>query len=255
MSKIALTRPVSQSLPDCELTHLPRADIDVALARTQHAGYENALREAGCEVCPLPELPEQADAVFVEDTAVVLDEVAVLTRPGAASRRAESASMAEALSPWRGVRTMSEPATLDGGDVLRIGKTLYVGASGRSNREGMQQLAQFVVPFGYQVRAVPLRDCLHLKTAATQVAEDRVLLNPAWVDVTAFAGVDAIAVDPEEPFAGNAVWLGDRVLYSASHPATAQRLRDAGIEVVAVDMSETEKAEGAVTCCSVLLNA
>lgn len=255
MTRIAITRAVSRALEHCELSHLPRRPIDVALARRQHAAYEQALRDAGCEVRQLAELPEQADSVFVEDTVIVLDEVAVMTRPGALSRRAETASMAASLQDLRELRRIEAPGTLDGGDVLRLGRVLYVGVSARSNAEGVAQLASLVAPFGYRVDAVPLHDCLHLKTAVTQVAAARVLLNPAWVDATRFPGFEAVTVDPAEPFAANAVLVGDTVVYPASCPRTAERLQRLGIEIRSVDMSETEKAEGGVTCCSVILDA
>lgn len=252
IARIAITRAVSRALEQCELSHLPRRSIDIDLARRQHAAYEQALRDAGCEVRQLAELPEHPDSVFVEDTVIVLDEVAVITRPGALSRRGETASMAAALAGVRELRYIEAPGTLDGGDVLRLDRTLYVGASARSNAEGIAQLGAALAPFGYRVEAASLRDCLHLKTAVTQVAPNTVLLNPAWVDAASFPGFEAISVDPAEPYSANAVMLGDAVIHPASAPRTAERLRRLGIEVRGVDMSETEKAEGGVTCCSVV---
>lgn len=254
MTRIAITRAVSRALERCELTHLERRAIDLALARAQHAAYERALRDAGCDIHALPEEPDLPDSVFVEDTVIVLDEVAVLTRPGAESRRGEIESMAIALAPYRKLLRIVAPATLDGGDILRLGHSLHVGASARSNADAVVQLTELLAPYGYRVQAVPLHGCLHLKSAVTQVASDVLLLNPAWVDADQFPGYRTIAVDPGEPFAANAVWTGDRLLYSASFPRTAARLRQAGIDVRAVDMTETEKAEGGVSCCSVLLD-
>lgn len=255
MGRIAITRAVSRAMQRCELTHMARSAIDLALARTQHAAYERALRDAGCDVRQLPEQPELADSVFVEDTAVVLDEVAVLTRPGAMSRRGEIDSMAEALAPLRELLRIEAPATLDGGDVLRLDRVLHVGASSRSNAEGIAQLRRLVAPFGYRVEAVPLRGCLHLKSAVTRVAPDLLLVNPDWVDARRFPGHRTLAVDQAEPFAANSVLIGNRLLYSASFPRTADRLRQAGVDVRTVAMSETEKAEGAMTCCSVVFDA
>lgn len=254
MARIAITRAVSRALERCELTHLERLAIDLDLARTQHAAYEQALRDTGCDIHALPEEPDFPDSVFVEDIVIVLDEVAVLTRPGAESRRGEVEPMAVALAPFRKLLRIVAPATLDGGDVLRLGRTLHVGASTRSNADAVAQLTQLLAPYGYRVQAVPLHGCLHLKSAVTQVAPDALLLNPDWVDASHFPGYRAIAVDPGEPFAANAVWTGDRLLYSASFPHTATRLWQAGIDVRTVDMTETEKAEGGVTCCSVLLD-
>lgn len=255
MIRIAITRAVSRALADCELTHLPRLPIDIGLARRQHAAYEQALRDAGCEVRQLAEQPDYPDSVFVEDTAIVLDEVAVITRPGAASRRGEAQSMAAALEGLRDIEHIEPPGTLDGGDVLRLDRTLYVGASSRSSGEGIAQLQRLLAPFDYRVVAVPLRGCLHLKSAVTQVAPGRLLLNPDWVDADRFPGWEPIAVDPAEPHAANALLVGDALICPASCPRTRERLTGFGIDVRSVDMSETEKAEGAVTCCSVVLAA
>jgi dimethylargininase len=234
---------------------LPRRTIDLTLARRQHAAYEQALRDAGCEVRQLPEQPEQPDSVFVEDSAIVLDEVAVITRPGASSRRGEVESMAAALRGLREIVRIEPPGTLDGGDVLRLDRTLYVGASTRSSGEGVAQLQRLLAPFDYRVVAVPLRGCLHLKSAVTQVAPGRVLLNPEWVDAECFPGWEPIAVDPAEPHAPNTLLVDRALVYPASCPRTAGQLRVLGIDVRSVDMSEMEKAEGAVTCCSIIVVA
>lgn len=255
MTTIAITRAVSSALGRCELTHLDRQQIDVDLARTQHAAYEQALRGAGCDVRQLSEEPDMPDSVFVEDTAIVLDEVAVLTRPGAESRRGEIESMAKALAPFRTLLRIEAPGTVDGGDVLRLGRVIYVGETTRSNAEGIKQLRALVKPFDYRVQAVPLHGCLHLKSAAIQVAPDLLLVNPDWVDAQNFPGYRTIVVHPDEPSAANAVMVGSRLLYSASFPRTADLLRQAGIDVHTVEMSETEKAEGAMTCCSVIFEA
>lgn len=235
------------------MTHLQREPIDVALARRQHTAYEEALRDAGCEMRQLPERPDWPDSVFVEDAAIVLDEIAIATRPGAPSRRGEVASVAGALAEFREVLTIEAPATLDGGDVLRLGKRLYVGASSRSNRGGLAELDRLIAPFGYCVDAVTIHGCLHLKSAVTQVADELLLVNAERVDPGAFQGWHWIACDPAEADAANALRIGDRVILSASWPRTAARLRQAGIDVHTVAMSEMEKAEGAVTCCSLIV--
>ena len=253
LTTIAITRAVSRAIGRCELTHRQREPIDVALARRQHAAYEETLREAGCEVRRLPEQPDWPDSVFVEDTAIVLDEVAVSTRPGVPSRRGEVASVADVLVEFREVLTMDAPATLDGGDVLRLGKRIYVGASSRSNRDGIAQFGGLLAPRGYRVEAVAIQGCLHLKSAVTQVADDLLLVNPERVDPQAFPGWNSIACDPAEADAANALRIGERVILSASWPRTAARLRQRGIDVRTVAMSEMEKAEGAVTCCSLIV--
>ena len=248
----ALTRAVAPSITACELTHLRRDPIDLALANAQHRAYEEALAAAGCHVVRLPATPGLPDSVFVEDTAIVVDEVAIITRPGAESRRAETASTAGGIAPYRTVVTMSAPATLDGGDVLRIGNQLFVGASSRSNAEGVAQLEDAVRGFGYRVSCVPLRGCLHLKSAVTLVRPDVLLANPAWVDPALLGPLQVIDVDPSEPFAANALLVGGRVIHPAAFERTRERLDRHGIDVDAIDVSELAKAEGGVTCCSLV---
>ena len=250
--RIAVTRPVSPALLRCELTHLARTQIDIDRAREQHTAYEQALRRVGCRLERLPEAPLLADSVFVEDTAIVLDEIAVVTRPGAPSRRAETDSVAEMLGRYRRIAGIAAPATLDGGDVLRVNRTLYVGLSGRSSRSGLEQLAEHVAPFGYRVEAVPVHGCLHLKSAVTLVGPETVLLNPHYVATEPFRGLEWIEVDSAEPHGANALLLGNEVIYPASQPRTAERLRRRGLAVCGIDVSELEKAEGAVTCCSLV---
>lgn len=249
---VALTRAVPPSLARCELTHLQRTPIDLALAEAQHARYEQALAALGCEVRRLPPEPDMPDSVFVEDTAVVLDEVAVLTLPGAESRRGETASVAEALRPHRPLLRIEAPGTLDGGDVLVLGRRVLVGLSGRSNAEAVRQLANLLEPFGYSVEGVAVAGCLHLKTAATRVAEGTVLLNPRWVDPSLFHDLERVEVHPDEPMAGNALLVGAGVLYPTAYPRTGERLDRVGIELTQVDAGEVAKAEGALTCCSLL---
>ena len=248
----ALTREISPAILRCELTHLERQPIDLASARDEHAQYEAVLRALGCEVERLPAGPDQPDSVFIEDTAVVLDELAVITRPGALSRRAETGAVAEALRRYRPVRSIGAPATLDGGDVLRAGRALYVGVGRRTSAAGAGALRDLCAPFGYDVRLVEYRDCLHLKTAATLVAGDLVLVNPAWVDTAQFAPLRTLDVHPDEPFAANALRIADAVILSDEHERTRGRLEAAGIAVIPVPARELAKAEGGVTCCSLI---
>jgi dimethylargininase len=251
--RIAVTRKVSSGMMRCELTHLKRTVIDVALAREQHVAYEQALRNLGYRIESLPEEPELPDSVFVEDTAVVLDEVAVITRPGAASRRAETPSIAAVLGKYRELVRIESPGTLDGGDVLRIGRTLVVGLSSRSNAVGVEQLGTLLQPFGYRVLGATVRGCLHLKSAVTLVAEETLLINSRHADREEFMGLRFIEVDEAEPLGANALMVGEDVIYPSSKPRTADVLRRHGIRVHTVEMSETEKAEGGVTCCSLLI--
>jgi dimethylargininase len=252
MPTIALTRPVPDSLSRCVLTHVSRVPIDVDVARRQHADYERALTSAGCDVRSIAATHDLPDSVFVEDVAIVLDEVAIITRPGAESRRAETRSVAEAVAPYRQLEFLADPATLDGGDVLRLGQVLYVGIGGRTNVEGARQLAGFVNQFDYIVRPVEVSDCLHLKSAVTELAPGLVLLNPAWVSVRRFEGHDAIEVDPGEPFAANVLRVGDTILSASAYDRTNARLASAGLHILPVDVSELAKAEAGLTCCSLL---
>lgn len=250
---LALTRPVPPSIVSCELTHLARAPIDVRVASAQHERYEAALAALGCAVERLPAEPDLADSVFVEDTAVVVDELAVITRPGAESRRAETASVAAALGRHRALRRIEAPGTLDGGDVLQVGRRVYVGLTGRTNAEGVAQLRDALGPLGYTITGIPVRGCLHLKTAVTAIADDMILVNPRWIELEHFAGFGAIAVHPDEPFAANVLRVGRALLCSAAAPRTRELLEAQGYAVEAVDVSELAKAEAGVTCCSLLV--
>jgi dimethylargininase len=251
----ALIRPVSSGLARCELTHLARSPIDVGVAGQQHRRYSQALASLGCRLVELAAEPDLPDSVFVEDTAVVLDEIAILTRPGAASRRAEVASVTRALEGLRPCLRIEAPGTLDGGDVLRIGHRIFVGQSSRSSAEGIGQLEAAVAPYGYEVVPVPVRGCLHLKSAVTLVGPDTLLVNDHWVDRGYWPGMRFVEVAPGEPHAANALRIGDTVVHAASGPRTRERLEAAGLRVLPVDVSEMEKAEGAVTCCSVIVDA
>jgi dimethylargininase len=193
--------------------------------------------------------------VFLEDTAVVLDELAVVARPGAESRRAETASVAAALGVHRSLACIQAPGTLDGGDVLRVGQRIYVGLSGRTNDEGVRQLAELLAPYGYDVAGIEVRECLHLKSAVTAVSDDRILVNPRWVDVSHFGGFGRIEVHPDEPFAANVLLVDDILLCAAAAPRTRERLASAGFAVETVDVSELAKAEAGVTCCSLIFYA
>jgi dimethylargininase len=255
VTRIAIMRDVSPSLARCELTFLAREAIDLDRAGAQHRALEQALEKLGCVVERLPAEPDLPDSVFVEDTVVVVDEVAVVTRPGAASRRAETASVARALARHRPLVPMEAPGTLDGGDVMRLGRQVFVGRSSRTNEAGIEALRAALGGFGYSVTAVPVAGCLHLKSAITEVAAGTVLLNPEWVDAALFSAATVIEVDPHEPFAANAQRVGDAVVFPTAFPLTGERLRRAGLRVVTVDLSELAKAEGAVTCCSVVFES
>ena len=252
---LALTRAVSPRIVECELTHVDRSPISVENARAQHAAYEAALRGMGVEVRQVDAAPEHPDSVFIEDTALVFDETAVITRPGAESRRGETVAVERALAPLRPLARIIAPGTLDGGDVLTVGKRVIVGLTGRTNAEGIAQLRAALAPHGYTVEAAEVTGCLHLKTAVTAIDDRTVLVNPAWIDAGALAGFNRVEVDPSEPMGANVVRVGERLLYATAYPRTLAKLRARGLDVVTVDASELAKAEGAVTCCSLILRA
>jgi dimethylargininase len=250
---MALTREISPAFQSCQLTHLPRTPIDLDRARAQHAAYEWALVEEGCTVRRLDSGRDMPDAVFIEDIAVVLDEGAVISRPGAESRRAETPGVVEALvRHGRPLQQIQPPGTLDGGDVLVVGREVFVGASARTNRAAIDQLSGMLAAVNYTVRAVPVRGCLHLKSAVSAVAPDTLLINRGWVPAEAFRGLSLIEIDQREPHAANALVIGEAVIYPASFPRTRERLERRGFRLRPVEVDELQKAEGAVTCCSLI---
>jgi dimethylargininase len=253
MGNVAIVRPVSSALARCELSFVERAPIDVARARVQHAAYEDALRSRGCEIVRLPQLDDYPDSVFVEDTALVFDELAVLTRPGAPSRRGEVESVATVLGRYRPLARIEGEGTLDGGDVLRLGREVYVGRSARRIVAGSAELRAHIAGPRSRVHALDTRDCLHLKSAVTQVAEDAVLFQPRWLDPAPFSALRIIEVHPDEEHGANAVRVGGGIVYPDCFPRTLEKLRAAGVEATTVDVSELQKAEGAVTCCSLIV--
>ena len=250
----AFTREVSPRLAECQLTHLQRVPIDASKAARQHSAYECELIAAGLRIVRLPELRDDPDAVFVEDTALLLGEHAVITRPGAASRIGEIDSTAAGLSGDFLLHRI-ESGFLDGGDVLRIGRTLYVGLSSRTNAAGINSLSELVASLGYHVVKAELRDCLHLKTGATFAGPDGagtpvLIFNERSIDPSQFEGVEPLAV--EEPAAANCVRAKDRLILPSGNPRTASLLRKRGFVLAEVDVSELQKAESGVTCMSLI---
>lgn len=249
---VALTREPAGALDACELTYREREPIGAAAAAAQHRGYREALAACGARVVTLPPVEELPDSVFVEDTAIVLEEVAVLTRPGVESRRGEVGLIEPEVSRLRPVVRVEPPATLEGGDVLRLGRTLYVGLSPRTNAEGADALRRLVAPHGYEVLTVEPRGCLHLKTGCSALDDETVLVNPDWVDAGVFRGRAVVPVDAAEPWAANVLRVAGSVCVSAAFPRTAGALSARGYDVRAVEVSEFAKAEGGLTCMSLI---
>lgn len=250
---IAIVRPPSTSMGDCLLTHMQRQAIDHELALRQHAAYREALERVGCEVVRIDPADDCPDAVFVEDPVVVVDELGVIARPATDSRRRERSSMEAALKPYRELAHITSPATIEGGDVIRAGRTLFVGLGTRTNEEGVSQLRSHVGPLGYEVIPVAVTGCLHLKTGACSIGSGRILVNADWVDTSAFDGFELVPVSPDEPWSANGVLVGGSMIVPAGAPKTSAKLRGLGLEVHEVGLSEMQKAEGSATCLSVLL--
>ena len=251
----AITRTISPAIVNCELSFIPRQPINLEIARAQHLAYELLLEKLGARVVSLPAEPALPDSMFVEDTAVVLDELAVIFPLGTESRRPEAVSLAQALSKFRKLEHVTLPGTIEGGDVLRIGRKLFVGLSKRSNAEGIRQLAAILVPYRYEVIAVPVTGCLHLKSAVTCLGRDTLLANRAWFDPAPFSGYHWIDVDPAEPHAANALALVNTIIFPASFPHTRARIEARGFHVTPLDISELQKAESGLTCSSLLFDA
>jgi dimethylargininase len=249
---VAIIRDVSPALADCELTYLDREPIDLELAVRQHAEYARVLRDLGLEIVSLPGDPGLPDCCFVEDVAIVLDELAVITRPGAESRRGESAAVAEALAAYRHIASIEPPGTLDGGDVLVVGRKIFVGRTQRTNDAGIESLRTIVSPHGYEVVGVPVKGCLHLKSAVTVLDDETLIANPDWIDLALLRDHEIVPVPAEEPGAANVLAVRGRVLMSDSFPLTLALLEKRGSEVIPVCVTEFEKAEAAVTCKSLV---
>ena len=251
----AITRGVSPAIVRCELSFIDRQPIDLARARQQHQAYEVLLAKLGARVISLPPEPNLPDSMFVEDPAIVLEEIAVILPLGSESRRPEAPSLAQELTKYRKLAYVRLPGTLEGGDILRIGRKLFVGLTKRSNAEGIRQLGEIVKPHGYEVIPVPVTGCLHLKSAVTWIANNTLLANRAWFDTTPFAGYDWIDVDPSELHAANALVLGGTVILPASFPRTRGRIGSLDYRVTPLDISELQKAESGLTCSSLLFES
>src|SRR5216684_4250839 len=248
----AITRAVSPAIVHCELSFIDRKPIDLVTAQEQHHAYEELLRRLGVRVISLPAEPDLPDSIFVEDPAIVLDELAVILPLGTDTRRREAASLAQALVKFRKLEYVTLPGTLEGGDVLRIARKIFVGLTQRSNAEGIRQLAAILAPHNYEVIAVPVTGCLHLKSAVTLLGRNTLLANRAWFDAAPLAGHEWIDVDPAEPHAANGLALAGTIILPASFPRTRARIEARGFHVTPLDISELQKAESGLTCSSLL---
>jgi dimethylargininase len=250
---IALTHPPSDALEAGERTFVGRDPIDIAEARRQHDAYVDTLVACGVQhVVRLDVNRDLPDSTFIEDTALVLDEVAIQTSMGAESRRREPAGIAPAVREYREVVPIELPATLEGGDIVVAGRTLLVGLTLRTNEAGVRALERIVALYGYRVIGVRPRGALHLKTACCSVDDQTLLINPAWIDRAELRGFELIPIVATEPFGAEVTRVGPKLVIAAETPRTADILRSRGHDVRLTPLGEFAKAEGGPTCLSLI---
>jgi dimethylargininase len=254
MPLTAITREVSPSINNCELSFHVRQPVDVAKAIAQHKAYQDCLGKLSVRIVSLPAEPELPDAVFVEDAAVIVEEVAIISRMGVPSRRPEGKTLTDMLSQYRPIRFLVEPATLDGGDVVGIGRCAFVGLSQRTNHEGFVQLSTILRAYNYEVHSVGVRGCLHLKSGCSYIGNNTLLVNRSWIDAEQLCRFELIDIPDEEPAGANALLVNDVVIIPASFPQTRALLEKRGFHVRTIDLSELQKAEAGVTCSSLIFN-
>jgi dimethylargininase len=252
---IALVRPPAPSLQEGERSYIGREPIDFTRAQAQYRRYVDALRDAGAEIVEVAAAPDLPDSVFIEDTALVLDPLAVIARSGAESRRPEAPAVAAVLERYRHVEHTPAPATFDAGDILTIDKTVYVGRGARTNPAAIEFLTSLLRTHDHQVVPVSYGGCLHLKSAVNYLGNDAVVLNPDWVARDVFARFAQVDVDPGEPMGASALAVGDQLLLSSSYPATVKRIAARGFKPRVLDLSEFHLAEGGLTCLSIIFSA
>lgn len=252
--KIALTHKVSPNIHQCEITHIGRSPIDYQLAAKQHKNYCSILHSAGLEVKELSVSLNYPDSTFIEDTAVVLDEIAILACMGAKSRRGEVINIEPELAEYRPLKYIQFPATLEGGDVLQMNKQIFVGLSSRTNQEGLASIKEILSSFGYQVIQVSVKDCLHLKSACTMIDQETLLVNHDWLDMEPISGFRKINIAPGESGSANCLSLNEVIYLPEGYPRTSEILTKHGYMVQNIDISELQKAEGGLTCSSIIFN-
>jgi dimethylargininase len=251
---IAITRNISSSISNCELTFLSRQKIDISKAIEQHLTYKACLTQLGAQVITLPTEPQFPDEVFIEDTAIVVDELAVITRMGTPTRRLETRAVSEFLVKYRPLKYIISPSTIEGGDVIRTDRTLYVGISGRTNEHGVMVLRNILAPYDYRVIAVHVNGCRHLSTGCSYIDHKTMLANTSWVDTSQMAELEVIEAPKTEPWAANVVKMGEVILMPNCFPQTQRLIEDRGFRVKTLDISEFQKAEGGLSSLSIRMN-
>jgi dimethylargininase len=250
----ALTRAVSSRINECELTFIQRQTIDIERAVRQHRNYQQLLKTLGLNIIELPVDDRCPDCCFIEDTALVLDELAIATRPGSDARRAEVAGVLPTIAKYRKISQVEPPATLEAGDVLRIGRDLFIGITSRTNREGIEFVRKQVAPHGYKVHGVEVPGALHLKSVCTAVNEHTILADSSRIDIKPFADYELIEVPPDEWMAANVLLVQQTVCMHEGFHKTLALLRERQIRVRTVDISEFLKAEAGLTCMSIIFD-
>ena len=251
----AITHKVSPRIAECELTFLDRGEIDYELAAQQHNDYESALSRLGVTVTSLTGNEAYPDACFVEDTAIVVDEIAVICSMGVASRRAEPELIAHELGKYRELARVELPATIEGGDVLRVGKQLFVGESSRTNNEAIRALGNLLAPHGYEVTPVQTVASLHLKSACSTIDQETLFVNTDWIDIEPFANFRLLTTPEDEPDAANVLRIGGTICVQSAFPRTVELLSRVAGKVEVVNMSELRKAEAGLTCSSIIFES
>jgi dimethylargininase len=248
----AITRGVSSRIAACQLTYRSREEVNYEKATSQLESYVELLRRWDVDLMPVAASDSYPDCCFVQDTAVVLDEVCVIASMGASTRLGEVSEVEKLLAPFRKVRRIFAPATLDGGDVVQFGKRLFVGLSTRTNARGIAALASIVEAFGYTVVPVSVNGGLHLTTGCGIVNDETVLLNPRWLDASAFKGLRQLHVSEEEPWAANTIRVEDAVCLESEAPSTMDLVGPYAGSIDTLDISEFRKAEGSLSCLSLI---
>jgi dimethylargininase len=249
---IALTHVVSPNINNCELTFMNRKPIDYQLATQQHENYCSLFRACGAEVVKLSESLAHPDCCFTEDTAIVVDELGIICSMGVSSRRGEISAVEKELAKYRPIAHINLPAMIEGGDVLQIGKKIFVGISKRTNAQGIEEVTKLLKPKGYEVIPVHVKGSLHLTTAASVIDDETFLLNPLWVDTGPFKNFNLLYSPEDEPWGANTFRVGDTICAEASFPKTIELLRKHHGRVETLDISEFRKAEAGLSCLSLI---
>lgn len=250
-----ITHLPSPHLRDCELTFLDFKQIDLAKAQKEHENYKKMLESCSANVITIDENIDFPDSVFIEDPILVFDEIAILTSMGVESRRLETKNLEKVFAKYREIKRIELPARIEGGDVLKIGKKIFVGKSARTNSDGIRALRAILTPYGYEVIGVKVSGCLHLKTGCTALDDKTILLNPQWLDTKPFEGFKQVIVPHEEPFGANILKINDTICMNEAFPRTIEMVKALGYTVKTTDITEFVKAEAGLTCmCVPFLN-